>query len=580
MNAYDLSESLPKVQQVFSEYNDRLAERLKDDRSASDWSPEGFIEADPTPNKIYLRWIVNSYILQGIKLYEDVLSRVHPSLEDYSYLVESGNLDQGEPSKPWTNERNIDNYCGLAGCTKPAKTSQSKKASKSAVAYTKPAGFTQQGLDGLLAKYSSVLEARRQSLQETEQVREDTEKVFETDEVVIYHPKTEAASCYYGQGTQWCTAAARADNMFNTYNEKGPLYIIIPKNPEVKGEKFQMHVESNQLMDVNDVEFSIDTLLEDYPSLKNFEPAIKFQQTEQFLNACKTGDIATVTRVFEFVDPSVNENLAIGWASQNGHLDIVKLLLADQRVNPTEDNNLAIRGAASSGHVEVVKVLLTDPRVDPSAINNYAIRYASENGHAEIVRLLLADSRVDPSAYNNEAIRVASQHGQTEIVNLLLTDPRVDPSDSDNEAIRGASENGHTDVVKVLLADPRVDPATEKNESIQLASQNGHVNVVQLLLADPRVDPSDNNNEAIVLASANGHTDVVRLLLEDPRVDPSDQDNRAIREATREGFLDIIKLLEQHPKYKSNTHKVSRKKSSNPNKPSRKNNQQSNILHI
>jgi hypothetical protein len=39
-------------------------------------------------------------------------------------------------------------------------------------------------------------------------------------------------------------------------------------------------------------------------------------------------------------------------------------------------------------HLEVVKALLSDPRVDPSADNNYAIRYASQNGYLEVIKLL------------------------------------------------------------------------------------------------------------------------------------------------------------------------------------------------
>ena len=45
--------------------------------------------------------------------------------------------------------------------------------------------------------------------------------------------------------------------------------------------------------------------------------------------------------------------------------------------------------ASENGHTEVVKLLLADPRVDPAAGNNWAIRFASENGHTEIVKLLL-----------------------------------------------------------------------------------------------------------------------------------------------------------------------------------------------
>ena len=41
--------------------------------------------------------------------------------------------------------------------------------------------------------------------------------------------------------------------------------------------------------------------------------------------------------------------------------------------------------ASENGHTEVVRLLLTDPRVDPAAEDNCAIRYASRNGHTEVI---------------------------------------------------------------------------------------------------------------------------------------------------------------------------------------------------
>ena len=82
------------------------------------------------------------------------------------------------------------------------------------------------------------------------------EKLFEDENWLVIHPKTEEAACYYGKGTRWCTAA-REDNYFDRYNQDGNLYIIISKkNPE---EKYQFHFESASFMnaedkDINDAE--------------------------------------------------------------------------------------------------------------------------------------------------------------------------------------------------------------------------------------------------------------------------------------------------------------------------------------
>jgi len=64
-------------------------------------------------------------------------------------------------------------------------------------------------------------------------------------------PHTEKASKYYGRGTTWCTAA-RDNCMFDYYNQKGALHIMIPKHANYPGEKYQYHADTKQFMDRDD----------------------------------------------------------------------------------------------------------------------------------------------------------------------------------------------------------------------------------------------------------------------------------------------------------------------------------------
>ena len=231
-----------------------------------------------------------------------------------------------------------------------------------------------------------------------------------------------------------------------------------------------------------------------------------------FIRAATAGHVDVVLRMLEdpLIDPSADYDAAIRYASINGHVGVVTVLMADS--DPSAKDNAAICTASRNGHVEVVKVLLTDARVDPSADNNAAIRGASHNGHTDVVKLLLADDRVDPSALDNEAIRGASAYGCSDVVDVLLADDRVDPSAINNQAIRGASRNGHVDVVTLLLADDRVDPSAHYNDAIRSASYNGRLAVVKVLLADARVDPSVDNNYAERMARLLGYTKLADLL--------------------------------------------------------------------
>ena len=72
--------------------------------------------------------------------------------------------------------------------------------------------------------------------------------LYEDTAFIVIYPKTRAASCLYGKGTQWCTAAKKYNN-FSYYNSQGKLYIIIDK---INGRKYQFHAETDSFMDETD----------------------------------------------------------------------------------------------------------------------------------------------------------------------------------------------------------------------------------------------------------------------------------------------------------------------------------------
>lgn len=86
---------------------------------------------------------------------------------------------------------------------------------------------------------------------ETRKIKErEIKKVFENNDWLISVPLTKRASCLIGKGTRWCTAADEYNNMFDNYNNQGPLYVLIHKAEN--NDKYQLHIESGQLMDAED----------------------------------------------------------------------------------------------------------------------------------------------------------------------------------------------------------------------------------------------------------------------------------------------------------------------------------------
>lgn len=87
----------------------------------------------------------------------------------------------------------------------------------------------------------------------------DVKILYEDSEWKILTPNSYEASCYWGQGTEWCTATRETDEYYRRYTEKGPLFININKN---NGARYQFHFETKQFMDAWDDEV-------DYPVLKH-----------------------------------------------------------------------------------------------------------------------------------------------------------------------------------------------------------------------------------------------------------------------------------------------------------------------
>lgn len=94
--------------------------------------------------------------------------------------------------------------------------------------------------------------------------------MYEDSSVRVIVPEDQEAACYYGQGTQWCTAATRGNNLFNHYNKTGPLYIIIPKHPIYNGEKYQFHFETKQYMNEQDEPVNMFDILGNYSGFRDY----------------------------------------------------------------------------------------------------------------------------------------------------------------------------------------------------------------------------------------------------------------------------------------------------------------------
>ena len=272
----------------------------------------------------------------------------------------------------------------------------------------------------------------------------DSEVVYKDNHTLILHIDNYKRSCDLGS-QHWCISTDKFQWEEYTGDFK-KQYFIYDFTKEISDKRSMIGVTINTDGKISAAHYRDDTELKNYNELSIYK---------QYLTPVSK----------EYIRSKINVNDIIE-VSKYGLIDELKRLL-DKGVDPSAYNNTAIRSASENGHLEIVKLLLTDKRVDPSDGSNYAIIYASLHGHLEVVKLLLTDKRVDPSDANNIAIIYASQYGHLEIVKLLLTDKRVDPNYNYNYAIRLASVNGHLEVVKLLLRDKRVYSSLSKEDRVK-----------------------------------------------------------------------------------------------------------------
>jgi len=178
-------------------------------------------DADPSTNKKYTQWMARQFVNGSEAKLEDVTS----TLADYVDKFNKLNLKRKLPA----GENDINRY--------------------------KTAGALYAAMD----RYDDPIDDADQG---------KADKVYEDGDVKVVIPRDQAAACAYGRQTRWCTAATKGQNYFEQYNKDGPLYILLPKEPDTPGEKYQLHFQSGSYMDRDDDPVDIGDLLTDrFPKL-------------------------------------------------------------------------------------------------------------------------------------------------------------------------------------------------------------------------------------------------------------------------------------------------------------------------
>jgi ankyrin repeat protein len=147
------------------------------------------------------------------------------------------------------------------------------------------------------------------------------------------------------------------------------------------------------------------------------------QLDDKLIEASENGHIDVVRELLAAgADVHAYDDHALRWSSENGHVDVVKVLL-DAGANVHANNDLALRWASYSGHVDVVKVLLA-AGANLHADDDCALRWASRNSHVDVVLALAEYAKLNEQQaqkWYNVIVEHSKQHQLLLCVLPLIT---------------------------------------------------------------------------------------------------------------------------------------------------------------
>ena len=199
------------------------AVRRKDSNIVSDLAGEDYVLdkfelIDPTPNKQYIQPLMNWYLKDKFRGFEDT-GRLRDALKLFARF------------KQRLDKRDINQYADL------------------------------HELEDAVGPMQVELTKKEKRQQGEYHIDPNSYDVFaESARYIVVIPNTSQASCSFGAGTKWCTASTGSSQYFNEYSKEGPLYIIRTKDANYDRDSiiatsnpiYQFHFESGQFMNVQD----------------------------------------------------------------------------------------------------------------------------------------------------------------------------------------------------------------------------------------------------------------------------------------------------------------------------------------
>ncbi len=184
---------------------------------------------------------------------------------------------------------------------------------------------------------------------------------------------------------------------------------------------------------------------------------------ELFQVVCSNGHFEVAKLLLSLEGIVLNREKLFHYVCERGYTDLAKLFPSEAKraINQAYSGTwTSFYRACQNGHAEIVKLLLSQEMwpATQDRIKQQLFHYACQNGHAEIVKLLLSQYGVaiNKANYGVTPFFQACKQGHLDIVNLLLSQEGIAINQADVFEYRVtplciAYDKGHTDVVARLL---------------------------------------------------------------------------------------------------------------------------------
>jgi len=291
--------------------------------------------------------------------------------------------------------------------------------------------------------------------------------------------------------------------------------------------------------------------------------------------ACYKGEVEQVKRILGSNDMRVDlkhghsDLSAFTISCFFGHTEIVQMLLQDPRIDISDSESNGLNAAIIDRHLDIVKILLEEERLTEnicSFMNHSEFICtpwfcALESGKQEIIDLLLrvgGFSNIFP-LFDITEMHVCVLQRNTETFRELFQSS-MDPNATDAHnmtPLAYAASLGNLEIFQILISSPLVSPDIfdkHGNSALHHAARGGHVEIVEILLKDPRFDNNLTNKHLktpLGVACVKGNEKVLMKLLTESSVRPHSGHGPIMFEICKEELPEILAYCLSEPKFET-----------------------------